>query len=115
MPLPRLQDVDALLDWVCVNVFGDTILYRIAGAADFKTIAAHVDYADKLRSIEGVEAVDPDMRVELLKADVPSKPGAVWRIQLPLLPGRLFKPVNVGSDISGSHWAFDLKDVPIDG
>jgi predicted YcjX-like family ATPase len=101
-----------MLDRVCVDVLGDTIQYRIAGASDFTTIAAHVDYADKLRSIEGVDAVDQDMRVELLKADVPSKPGATWQIQLPLLPTRRFKPANVGSDASGSHWAFDLKDVP---
>ncbi|MBB4859635.1 hypothetical protein HNO88_002964 [Novosphingobium chloroacetimidivorans] len=114
MPLLRLQDVDALLDRTCVDVLGDTIQYRIAGATAFTAVSAHVDYADKLRSIEGVEAVDQDMRVELLKSDVPSKPGALWRIQLPALPARTFKPVNVGSDASGSHWAFDLKDVPTD-
>ena len=115
MPLPRLQDIDALLDRTCVDVLGDTIQYRATGAAEFTGISAHVDYADKLRSIEGVEAVDQDMRVELLKADVPAMPAAAVRIRLPLLPGRTFKPVNVGPNSSGTHWAFDLEDVPHDG
>ena len=114
MPLPRLQDVDALLDRTCVDVLGDTIRYRVAGAPGFIDLPAHVDYADKLRSIESVDAVDQDIRVELLKADVPAKPGKLVRIELPLLPGRTFHPINVGNNASGTHWAFDLKDVPND-
>lgn len=115
MPLPRLQDVDATLDWVCANVLGDLILIWLAGATDPLERPAHVYYADKLRSIEGVEAVDQNIRLELRKADAPMKPGKLMRIQLPLLPDRLFMPINVGTDDSGTHWLFDLKDVPSDG
>ena len=104
-----------MLDRTCVDVLGDTIQYRAATAPAYATLSAYVDYADKPRAIERMEAIDQDIRIELLKDDVPAKPGNLVRIQLPLLPGRTFKPINVGSDESGSHWAFDLKDVPTGG
>jgi hypothetical protein len=43
--------------------------------------------------------------------DVPAKPGRGVTLELPKVPNRTFRPVNVRRDQMGTSWAFELKDV----
>lgn len=109
--LPRLSDFDAMLDGVTMEVLGETIQYRLGGSSEWLSLAAIVDYSDQTRSIEGVDVVDQNIRVSILKSSVPEKPSSAVRIRLAKCPGRTFKPLKPGSDESGSDWVFDVKDM----
>lgn len=112
MALPRLEDLDAIVNRIVADVVGDAIQYRAAGASSYSTLSAHVDYRDEVKAFDGASAMAQDIRVEMLIADVPVKPNGDVRITLPKRPGKVFKPINANYDQSGEHWAFELKDVP---
>jgi hypothetical protein len=111
MPLPRLQDVDAMLDRVCMDVLGDTISYRPEGENGYIVVQVYGDFTDKTRSIEGTDVVEQAISLQVLKTDVPAKPSSGVRIRIPELGARLFRPHGTGSDESGAHWVFLLKEV----
>ena len=112
MPLPNLEDLDEILDRTCADVLGDTIRYKAVGASDFTDVKAHVDYRDLSQPLQGAEVMAQNIAVEIPKSSVLAKPVGKVRIQLPKRPGHTFKPVKVGNDRSGTHWAFELVDVP---
>lgn len=110
MPLPTLETLTAGLDRACAQVLGDTIQYRAAGG-EYAPIKAHVNYRDMAQAFEAAQAIAQDIMVTLPKTDVPAKPGAADRLTLPRVPGATFKPINVRSDESGTHWEFEVVKV----
>lgn len=108
---PVLEDVEAILDEVCMAGLGDGIGYKAAGAATFTPMRAYVEYGELARSLDGGQAIEQNIRVEVLCSQVPARPGAAVRITLGKLPGKTFKPVNVGLTDSGTHWAFEVERV----
>ena len=83
---------------------GDSIVY------DGGTIKGFIDHEEMNRG--GIGAIEQDMSVQILRSDVPARPGSTNRITLPKLPGKTFKPVNVRMDDGATWWVFDLKEVP---
>ena len=113
MPLPNLESLEAGLDRACADVLGDTISYKAVGQADFALIKAHLDYREIAEGLSSsIEVIAQDMRVSMLRADVPVRPGSGVRIRLPKVPDRTFKPIAARLGESGTHWEFELKDVP---
>jgi hypothetical protein len=109
---PRLSDLQADLDQTCMAALGDTVRYRPAGGA-FADKRAYIDYPETLFSPETGTMIAQDIMVDILKADVPTKPTGSCRITLGALPGKLFKPVNVRSDKSGTHWQFEVVETDV--
>lgn len=110
MTLPTLDDLTPALDRISVDLLGDPIEYAADGSA-FEGATAFVDYRDASKAFEGAQAIEQDVTVSLLKADVPARPAATARLRLPKLAGKTFKPINVRSDTSGTHWEFEVKEV----
>lgn len=69
----------------------------------------YVDYADALRDMETGRIVEQDISVEVLIADVPTKPNGNCRVILGKIPGLTFKPINVRRDKGGAHWQFEVS------
>ncbi|HUD29725.1 MAG TPA: hypothetical protein VMQ93_12690 [Novosphingobium sp.] len=111
MPLPRLEDLDRLLDRTTTDVLGDTIRYRPANAPVFGTISAVVDYRDGAVAFGGGEVMAQDVKVSVLMVDVPAKPSKDVRVQLPKIPGRTFRPIGTRRDEAGTNWEFEVQDV----
>lgn len=109
---PDLESIMGDLDGTCMAVLGDSVRYRPAGGV-FADRKGYVEYPEALRDLENGRAIEQDIMVQLLKADVPAKPGSQCRITLGRLPGMLFKPVNVRSDRSGTHWEFEVVSVDV--
>ena len=61
--------------------------------------------------LDGAQAIEQDIGVQLLKSAVPQKPSGACRITLGKLAGLTFKPVNVRSDTSGNYWEFEVVKV----
>lgn len=109
MTAPTLEDIEAgFLDAPCMAVLGDTIQYRPAGRATFATIRGYVEHAEALRDIGTGQVIEQDVTVDVLKSDVPVRPSALCRVRLPKVAGTTFKPANVRSDASGTHWQFEI-------
>lgn len=107
MAIPNLNDWTATLDEVCRDYLGETIQYKPAGGS-FGDVTAHVDYRDMIKAFEAGQAVAQDIGLSLMKADVPAKPTRDCRVQLARLPGLTFRPINVRSDESGTHWECEV-------
>ena len=69
---------------------------------------AHVDYRDAVKPLEGADAIAQDITVAILKSDLAAMPGNTARIQLARYAGATFRPINVRSDESGTHWEFEV-------
>lgn len=110
MPLPTLESQIFRLNRACVDILGETIQYKPSGGA-YGAIQAHVDYRDASKAFQGAEAVTQDMTIQVLIADVPTRPSGQCRVTLAKVPGRTFKPIAIRRDESGTHWEFELKDV----
>lgn len=110
MPLPRLEDMDRILDRTTTDLLGDTIRYRPANAPVFGTLSADVIYVDGEMPFDGGQVIAQDITVSVLMVDVPAKPGKAVRLQLPKIAGRTFRPINVRRDKMGTSWEFELKD-----
>jgi hypothetical protein len=110
MAIPTLDSMTELLDETSRDVLGETIQYKPSGGS-YAGLGAHVDYGEATERFEAAQIVTQAIRVSLMKADVPAKPGSAVRVQLAKLAGLTFKPVNVASDSAGTHWEFDLETV----
>lgn len=108
---PVLEDLEASLDEACMAGLGDGIGYKAVGASTFAAMRAYVEYGELARSLDGGQAIEQDIRVEVLCSQVPARPSDAVRITLGKLPGKVFKPINVGLTDSGTHWAFEVKRV----
>lgn len=107
MPIPNLDDWTEKLDQTCRDFLAETIQYKV-GAGAYSGVGAHVDYRDAVKPLEGAEAIAQDITVAILKSDVAEMPGKTVRIQLSKLAGHTFRPINVRSDDSGTHWEFEV-------
>jgi hypothetical protein len=112
MPMPRLEDLDRILDRTTTDVLGDRIVYRPAGAPLYASLSAIVDYRDGQVPFGGGEVVAQDIKVNVLIVDTPTRPSKDVRLQLPKIAGRTFRPINVRRDEPGTGWEFELQDVP---
>lgn len=109
MTAQTLEEIEAaFLDAPCMAVLGDTIQYRAKGLAAFATIRGYVEHADALRDIGTGQVIEQDITVDVRKSDVPVLPDSLCRVRLPKIAGITFKPANVRSDASGTHWRFEL-------
>lgn len=111
MALPTLDSLTAAMDRVCADVLGEAIQYRAAGTAGYSALPAHVDYRDGMLELGGAQLTAQRIRVALLRADVVAKPSRETRLVLPKLAAKIFRPVNVVTDESGTHWEFDCEEV----
>lgn len=109
----NLRSQTSSLDREVMDALGDLISYRPAGASTFEAIMAHVDYRDAAQAFDAAQVIEQDMTVSILMADVSVKPGPTVRIQLPLIGGKTFRPETVRRDESGTHWAFELREVAV--
>lgn len=109
--LPNLDDdwTDRI-DGACRTFLYEQIQFKPA-ASTYAGVRATVDYSDAEQTFNGAQVVTQAIRVSLIKVDVPAKPKGTDRITLKRSPGNTFKPVNVASDSSGTHWEFDLEAV----
>ena len=108
----NLEDLETdFLDVPCMDVLGDTIGYKAAGRATFATIKGYVEHADALRDIGTGQVIDQDVTVEVLRVDVPIRPGSGARIRFPRITGATFKAVNARVSNSGTAWIFEVKEV----
>ncbi|KPL67413.1 hypothetical protein SZ64_04410 [Erythrobacter sp. SG61-1L] len=108
MATPNLDDWTGRLDAACRDFLYETIQYQPAGGS-YGAVKARVEYQDATRSFEVSQAIVQAIRVSLLKSDVPAKPGGTCRLMLAKMPGKTFRPVNVGQDEAGTHWEFDVE------
>lgn len=104
MAIPTLEDMTERLDEGTAMLVGDPLTY------DGNTINGFIDHVEMNRG--GIGAIEQDMSVQILRSDIPTRPGSANRITLPKLPGKTFKPVNVRLDDGATFWVFDLKEVP---
>lgn len=105
---PRLEDLEAeLLNEQCMAGLGDAVWYKPA-AGVYADLRGYVDYGEALRDLENGKVIEQDITVQMLKTDVPVRPSGQCRITLSRIPESIFKPVNVRSDRSGSHWEFEV-------
>lgn len=106
-----LEDKEAVLFGTAFdNWNGDSLRYMPVGGA-YSDKVGFVDYSDQARSLEVGIVIEQKISVEISKITVPVEPTAACRVQLPKVPGRTFKPINVGGDKSGNCWLFDLQRV----
>lgn len=98
------------MDAEAIAILGDTIGFKPAGGA-FADIKAYVDYGEGFRSAELAGFIAGEVVIELLKADVPDKPGRNERLMLSRIPGKVFAPINVEHGSSGTHWRFGVQSV----
>lgn len=109
--MTAIEDLEAGLYGSAFDTeIGDTFRYKPAGGVYADRIG-FVDYGDTVRSLEGGQAIEQAMTVEVTKTAVPVKPDAACRVQLTKRPGKTFKPVNIGTDVSGNCWTFELVAV----
>lgn len=104
MAIPTLNSLTPLLNASTLGLLGDLLGY------DGDTINGFVDHAEQVHG--GIGAVEQDITVQISIADVPTRPGGSNRITLPSYAGRIFKPVGVSTDDSGTFWVFALKEMP---
>lgn len=109
--MPSLRDFEGRVNRACMDGLGYDLLYKAVGSARYVEKLAFIDHTDAARSIDGGMMIDQDVTLEVLRDDVPAKPTDACRMQLPRIPGKTFKPVNVRSDETGTHWSFELKQV----
>lgn len=105
-----LEDLEAGMDSTCMSILGDSITYRPASGPTIP-IKAYGNFEDLVRSLDAGQAIEQDMLFEVLRSDVPVRPTLACRITARKLPGKIFQPVNVSLDRSGTHWQFELKRV----
>lgn len=98
------------MDAECMTILGDSITYRRASGPTL-SLKAYVNFEEVARSIDIGQAIEQAMLVEIRISDLPQRPAPADRITLGKVPGITFKPINVGRDRSGTHWAFELKRV----
>lgn len=110
MPLPTLESLAPAIDRLCADVLGDTIEYRAVGSPTYAPTRAFVDYRDGTREYAGAQLVMQSPRVTVLKVDVPAKPNRDVRVKLARRAGKMFRPTNVTTDSSGTHWEFDCEE-----
>lgn len=107
--MSTLEELTDDIDAICMAELGDTISYVPSGSAAL-TIKAHPDYADHNRNIGGVDVMEQNIMLAVRKVDVPRKPVSADRVIMPKKPGKIYRPVNVGTDESGTHWMFELQE-----
>lgn len=110
MAIPDLDSLTARLDRTCVNILGETIAYAPNGAGPMSPAPrGHVDYRDAIRALDNAQVFEQDITVSILKADVATKPTGAARLQLARISGITFRPINVRTDESGTHWEFEVQ------
>lgn len=108
MAMPDLESVTARLDAETVTLLGDTITYVGLPAP----IKAFVDHSEGRHDFGYSAATVQDMRLQVRVSDVPARPDATNRIQLPKIPGKTYAPRDVQLSEGGTFWDFGLKEVP---
>lgn len=110
---PRLEDMqDDDLDRACMDGLGDGIQYRAEGG-DYSPFSAYVDYGEALRDLETGKKIEQDITVQMLKSDLAFRPTARDRVTLNRVPGKTYRPINIRSDRSGTHWEFEVASVDL--
>ena len=110
MIYPTLEDCEVQMERLCVDVLGDSAIYTPDGAAS-ATIKVFANFREASRAFDGAQAIEQNMMIQVLVADITSKPVGGDRIALPKIPGKIFKPIGVSRDDSGAYWEFELKEV----
>lgn len=112
MAIPNIAAFADRLHRTSADALGGTIQYRAAGSPLFVSLQAHIDYGDQAQGFEAAQVIEQNIRVKVLKADVPAKPTKAARLTLPKVPGVLFRPENAGTSKSGAHWIFEVRIDP---
>lgn len=104
---PTLESLDGDLDQITMAALGDSVRYMPEGGA-FSALRGYVDFGEALRDIETGKVIEQDITVQLLISDAPDRPNGRCRIRIIRLPDLTFKPVNVRTNRSGTHWEFEV-------
>lgn len=109
MPID-LESLTPALFNKCDTLLGDTITITPPSAGPI-TIKVNASYKDDRLDFGASSSTAQDILIDIDMALVPSKPGAGWRVTLPLIPGKIFEPRNVNRDTSGLRWELGLKEI----
>lgn len=94
----------------CDSMLGDTITITPPSASPI-TLKVHASHRDRRADFGLSAATVQDAMLDIDRAILPGKPGAGWRVSLPLIPGKVFEPRDVQRDESGRRWEFGLKEL----
>lgn len=94
----------------CDSMLGDTITITPPSASPI-TLKVHASHRDRRADFGLSAATVQDAMLDIDRAILPGKPGAGWRVSLPLIPGKVFEPKDVQLDNSGHRWEFGLKEL----
>lgn len=108
--IPSLDSLTAKLDEATVRLLGDTTLITPPFGEE-RAVNAFVDHSEGRRDFGILSATAMDMTVAVRTADVPDRPGDTWRIRLPKVPDKIFRPSDVRLDESATFWTFALSVV----
>lgn len=103
----KMEMATARLDSRAVELLGDTIAYATGQYEPTIEAFAFVDFIEA--DING--AIAQQMTVELFDIHVPARPDSNCRIRLSAEPDRLWAPVNVRRNRTGTGWQLDLKEI----
>ena len=94
----------------CRDILGHDIFYTpLGGTRRIVRVQGNYEDGEVAGGFSG--AVEQQIELMFLKADVPVMPRKGDRITLPRIPGKTFEPINVQNDESGHHWLFNVKAV----
>lgn len=110
MARPTLDEIEDRMNAAVSSVLGSPIQYTVFGEAQ-RTIRAHVTYADQQIEMTAANVVTQDISIEVDFAILPDKPRAKDIVGLPNIAGKLWQPVNVTRNRSGSAWVFGVKEI----
>ena len=105
-----LVDIEAKLNTDCRDILGHDISYTPSGSGA-QTIRVQGDYTDGVINSGYSQGIDQDIEMQILMADLATKPASADRITLPRVTGKIFQPTNVMMDEAGMHWIMNLKRV----
>jgi hypothetical protein len=109
MPID-LESLTSSLFTKCDEMLGDTITITPPTLAPITT-KVHAEHRDRRADFGLSAATVQDAMLDIDRAILPGKPGAGWRVSLPLIPGKVFEPKDVQLDNSGHRWEFGLKEI----
>lgn len=104
------EELDAELDRATMAACGEPISYTAANGV-VSAILAIVDYSEGSADIGYATFTQQQIRVEVLRADVPDEPNGDCRLVLSKIAGKVFHPVKALRDESGNNWRFTVKTV----
>ncbi|MCW1985593.1 MULTISPECIES: hypothetical protein [unclassified Novosphingobium] len=107
---PRLEDMLDDLAITSADILGDGLSYTPAGGIA-TPMRGYVDFGDQQQDMQTGKVIAQDIRIELPIATCPIRPTGQARLTINLLPGIVFKPIDIERSDDGHHWVFNVEKV----